>query len=76
MQPRQACCQFGTCRARSLTQRDEWRRMLRERKSLGGEHTQAAVIERVIVCRRVARAGRRPGRGCHVVMVVGGRIPA
>ena len=54
-QPRQAGCDRGVDGPRSLAQRDEPRRLLGERESLGGEQTEAAVLERVIVRRWVPR---------------------
>lgn len=59
-----------------LAQRDERRPLLNERESMSGDHTKAAVLERVVVSREVAFSRGRPRPACDVVMVVVGRIRA
>jgi hypothetical protein len=70
-QPRQACCYRGIDGACLLAEGDEWRRLLGQRESMGRECTEAAVLERVIVRRRVTCGRSRPGPACYVVVVVG-----
>ena len=60
-------------RTRPLAQSDELRRLVDERESMRGEQTEAAVLERVIMRRRVPFRRGRPGAACHLVIVVMGR---
>jgi hypothetical protein len=77
-QPREAMRYRQTHRASSLVQRDELRRLLDESESMGGERTEAAVLERVIVRRRVPceRGGSRLARDVVMVVMVMGRVRA